>query len=844
MAAHVVAASDWVSQYDVVWNTQSKDSSASMPLVGGNMGCNVWVEDNELLFYFASPGCRDENGALLKYGRVRIRTEPNIFKDAEFEQQLFLKEGYIRIKTYAEKLGTSNIKLWVEINNPIIHVDMKSDSKVLWSATYENWRTEPLLLPDQRQGVKFLPHFERSLGYSNLPGREGEAYTYNDEFQPSEYALVFFHRMRNGKSFWGLQMDQQELREIEDQLHNPVSDLTFGGMMMGSGFRFVKEVDDHYISNSFKGFLYQTKATKTADIRIVTHIAQTETLGIWQKQLNALAAKKTDRETLWRENLDWWDAFWQRSHIMINAGKGQGDEGWEIGRNYNLFRYMLVSGFYATEPLMFNGGVLTFDAALEGKQRYADSPESRLARYGSLKFEVQGGPGYTPDYRRWGAAFTAQNQRLIYWPMLKNGDIDGILPVFDWYLRNLQNTKAAAWHYFGIDGCMNAEQPNMIGLIGMSEYGWAHEYTKGMKNKSRSSDNEKGIPSCGIRYIFLSQLEFSWMMLEYGKFSRKDISRYLPFVEQSVIFFDEFYRMKEKERTGKELLHGKLHFSPSNALEGNPGAENPSSVIAGMTAVLSGLLALPDTLQSEQKKQRWRSTLVTLPSYPIGVAEGQAFFKIAANKEIRRHKLSHAPSLYPLYPFQLIGLQGDQQAFFKIAENKEYREHKIACAPALYTLYPFQIFGLGKDLELIKNTLEQILAIEPSYSQTSGGWNQNLIHYARIGDTDTAKRLTIDKIENGPFRFPAFFPGGDYAPDHNVGGAGMIGLQEMLLQTHHNKLHILPAWPQDWDVDYKLHAHRQTVVSCCFQDGVIRSLDLSRAKRKADVVTYHEALAP
>lgn len=44
----------------------------------------------EMLFYFSSPGARDENGALLKYGGMRISFEPDIFKDAEFEQKLKL----------------------------------------------------------------------------------------------------------------------------------------------------------------------------------------------------------------------------------------------------------------------------------------------------------------------------------------------------------------------------------------------------------------------------------------------------------------------------------------------------------------------------------------------------------------------------------------------------------------------------------------------------------------------------------------------------------------------------------------------------------------------------------
>jgi hypothetical protein len=40
----------------VVWDTPSRDSSGSMPLGNGDIGLNVWVEEEgDLLFYLSSP---------------------------------------------------------------------------------------------------------------------------------------------------------------------------------------------------------------------------------------------------------------------------------------------------------------------------------------------------------------------------------------------------------------------------------------------------------------------------------------------------------------------------------------------------------------------------------------------------------------------------------------------------------------------------------------------------------------------------------------------------------------------------------------------------------------------
>jgi hypothetical protein len=125
--------------YNVVWTSQSKNSGESMPVSGGDIGLNVWVENNELMFYIGRVGCRDDNGALLKPGRVRIQVSPNPFASG-FRQELKLKEGYVEISGAGKAGGT--IKVWVEVHRPIIHVEANMKQAVSITSTYENWRTE------------------------------------------------------------------------------------------------------------------------------------------------------------------------------------------------------------------------------------------------------------------------------------------------------------------------------------------------------------------------------------------------------------------------------------------------------------------------------------------------------------------------------------------------------------------------------------------------------------------------------------------------------------------------------------------------------------------------------
>ncbi len=87
-------------------------------------------------------------------------------------------------------------------------------------------------------------------------------------------------------------------------------------------------------------------------------------------------------------------------------------------------------------------------------------------------------------------------------------------------------------------------------------------------------------------------------------------------------------------------------------------------------------------------------------------------------------------------------------------------------------------------------------------------------------------------------RFPAFWitPKFDQEPDFDHGGAAMIGLQEMLMQTKGKQIILLPAWPKEWDADFKLHAPYKTVVEGRVKDGKVIDLKVIPSSRKKDVV--------
>jgi hypothetical protein len=85
-------------------------------------------------------------------------------------------------------------------------------------------------------------------------------------------------------------------------------------------------------------------------------------------------------------------------------------------------------------------------------------------------------------------------------------------------------------------------------------------------------------------------------------------------------------------------------------------------------------------------------------------------------------------------------------------------------------------------------------------------------------------------------RWPATWgPNFDWLPDQCHGGNLMATTQYMLLQSDGDTIRLLPAWPKDWDVHFKLHAPKNTTVECLFRGGKVERLIVTPADRAKDI---------
>lgn len=691
---------------DYVWTTQSQNSAGSMPCGGHDVGMNVWVENGDILFYVSKSGMLDENNTLLKAGRFRLNIKGQPFSGTDFEQRLCLDDGAIYIKGK----GIS-IRLWADVYQPKVFVEMNATHKADVTLSYESWRYKdrPVTKAECQQG-----------SYKwNIPA---DCTTFADSIKAAKSSIDFWHTNRSYTVF-DYTVSREGLDAIKDELYNPIGGKTFGGSITMPGFKFTGTSTGTYASTDYKAWHYSATGIRQATVSIDLYTGETAS--------TALSAKKSKAQST-----KWWHQFWQRSFITAEG------EGATMARNYELFRYMLGCNAYGEYPTKFNGSLFTFDPV------YAD-PKCP----------------FTPDFRKWGGGtMTAQNQRLVYWPMLKSGDTDMMKAQFDTYLRMLPNATRRTKFYWNHDGASFSEQIENCGLPNPTEYG-----------KHKPGDDPGMDRNAWLEYQWDTALEFCSMIMQAHKYSGMDIAEYEPLIRQTLIFFDEHYQYIAKKLGVKPLnADGKLMLYPSSGCETYKMAYNPSSVIAALKTVAEQWI--------EYKGDSLNNFLSRIPPIPLRTIEGDTCI---------------APAIV-----------------WARIQNIE--------TPQLYPVFPWRVYGMGREnLHIARNTyLKDPHAVE---MHSTKGWKQDNIWAACLGLTDEAFKLNKEKLADGPYRFPAFWdPGYDWAPDCNKGGASMIGLQEMLLQEKPDGgLLLFPAWPKNINAKFRLKATGGRTVEAEIKNGTI-----------------------
>ena len=694
------AQSDIVNNYSVLWDSPSKDASGAMPIGNGEVGANVWMEDNgNLLFYISRTDAWAENSSLYKLGRVRLSFYPSLKDEhTSFSQFLNLKEGKIEIvvKNDKEKIRLDFI---VDNDSPVIYLKGESSYPVQVNVSSEIWRTQARLLPVSERPFTLMGCLQDSL-----------LMEYPDFVESRNDHLIVYHR--NEHSIYPFTLKHQSLEDENNKDNDPFIGRTMGYDVFGDGF--VKRTPTMIGSET---------AVNDFCLKVVAYTEQTKTKEMWIDRVEWILNEAPSFEIAAKRTADWWKQFWDKSYVVV--GTPDRVTGEKLTQAYILQNWMFACAGRGRYPIKFNGSIFTVDPGFTHANRM-----------------------HNPDFRLWGPDYWWQNTRLIYHPMLKSGDFEMMRVLFRHYFSNLPMLKKNAQVFYGVDGAVNPETSTIFGTFVNHDYGW-----------NRSGMKVGEIENPYVRYYWSSGLEIVALMSDYYSYTLDKafaVDTLIPMAQEVLKFYTSFFPRDEKD---------KIRITPTHSLEMyQEGVCNDLPNVAGLHYVVKSLLNLPSDCTTDKDRLFWKELQGILPSIPITRKDNKTLFSPA---EIYENKRANA-------------------------EN-----------PELYTIFPFALCNIStKDKQIGIDTYKNRLI------RNSVGWTQDGQQAARLGLTEEVKGNILAKIQNKHpnHRFPAYWgPNFDWTPDQNHGGNLLLTIQEMVMQSYGKTVYVLPSFPKDWNVSFKLY---------------------------------------
>jgi hypothetical protein len=300
-------------------------------------------------------------------------------------------------------------------------------------------------------------------------------------------------------------------------------------------------------------------------------------------------------------------------------------------------------------------------------------------------------------------------------------------------------------------------------------------------------------------HYFSSGLEYLAIAIDYWSISGDTEcleTNIIPTACDLVLFYRNY---------GKMGADGKLHWEDINALETFWRASDPACDVGGLMWVIQNLLKLDGLLLPESARRLFEEMQELLPPLPSVTEDG--------NTRI-------LPCL--------------------VDENYKNMEN-----PELYCVFPYRLFTVGKPgLDIGRNTWKHRKYGRP-HAKSYWGWWQNGIQSAYLGWPEKASVDLLNRIHHPrSFRFPAFHDYGDWPPSQDYAGCVMKVLHAMLIQADDGRIFLFPAWPDDWDVSFRLYLPEQTQIAVRYENRRITYISVNPERRYKDVMVMNNAALP
>lgn len=726
---------NYLSKHDVVYQTPAYEGFEGFPLGNGDLGGMVWnthtgievqINKNDLF-----DQAHEEDRATLR-GGARLTVDLGapgyewIYLD-DFEGRLSLQQAEVSLHSKTPFLE-SQINSWVAPQKNVWAFQIKSKS-----------------LGHLSEGTKLRVSLER-WGSRAFPGWYG-------------------YFSKNTKS--GIGNTKTLLKGNNLVLEESLDGLQFSVVVRAVGEKMMPEI----ISSNRLEFNSLGKVSDRELTLIVAVVTSNESNDPTQEAIRLLDDFESQTVTKEKElHRDWWSKFWAQSFVHLPDDY--------IENMYYLRRYLMASSSQGKFPVVFNGGLWTWNH----------------------------------DIRNWVTPHHWNTQQQ-YWGLCPQNDCELMLPYLNTYFDLMPKAEAHAKKRGAENSILWAE---------------AHDFFGSMTFWDRDDMLNNFTPASQIAGLF-------WEYFQYTSDTSFLAEKAYPFMKKAA----ELYVQKVQWDSLKNeyfIFPSQPYENPRSNNLRNPVTDR-NVIVSNFTNCIHAAKLLHT---DQDKINQWQHILDHLWPIPYQQVpdqgeviahawrpDGSIFPKI----EERGRWLSHmSASTSSVFPANLVGLdQKNSREFDAMVNMINHR------SPDINAISPEPIvaarLGMGDHVVGMMQTGIRRLQHFPQ------GLFYNIDHWYNLSIyMDSLKRPEItaqrDYIYDERSQYPNKLPAKPFIQagleTQSIYGAA---INEMLIQSSEGKIRLFPAVPKDWETSFTLLARGAFLVSSELKkDGTIPGVHIQSFK--------------
>jgi hypothetical protein len=493
-----------------------------------------------------------------------------------------------------------------------------------------------------------------------------------------------------------------------------------------------------------------------------------------------------------RDTAEWWRAFWAKGYVKLASPDGSAEL---VQQHYHYFLYLMGSSSRGKFPPKFNGMIWS-----------------------------TGG-----DLRTWGAQHWFANLSCYHEALPAANHLELMDPMFDMYSGAHAACEIAAQQEWGSQGAYIPETMYFDGLeklpediaaemrelyllrkpwdqrsakfIEYSEHRHPHSSRWNWIQKAawvngRLVDTERGFGPYGpVSHILGTSAKVPylyWRRYAYTADREWLKSRAYPMLKGAAEFYRNFPGLAKE-------ADGKYHIHRVNSNESVLGARDTDEDLSAMRGLLPAAIRASEILEVDADlRAKWRELLDNLT--PLATSD---------DADALKPEGYHGPRVWVRGRKPAVNARG----FLPDANS-----------------LPAWFFDLcGPDSADANNTLNAILRGEPGPDTPVNLLSKVAIAAAIQGRAQAFRYLVLNQLRG---RANAVLPNrmslreGPQALDAEALGRASDALQRALIEGTGPTIRLFPAWPREWDAEFRLLARGGFVVTASMKKGQVERVEL------------------